>query len=125
LPVRAVGAALLWADFDNLCVANRSYLDYLELAERWQGLIVDKLGTEHLAKSHTLQRLVWLVDIFYDHKRALFVASDQPLAAALNGLEGAHDLSRTLSRLAEMQSRAYPNPFDGAVVTSEVTTWQS
>jgi cell division protein ZapE len=25
----------------------------------------------------------------------------------LIGLEGAHDLSRTLSRLAEMQSRAY------------------
>jgi cell division protein ZapE len=51
--------------------------------------------------------LIWLIDIFYDRKRALFIASDQPLATALSGLEGAHDLSRTLSRLAEMQSRAY------------------
>jgi cell division protein ZapE len=50
---------------------------------------------------------VWLIDIFYDRKRALFIASDQPLDTALVGLEGAHDLSRTLSRLAEMQSRAY------------------
>jgi predicted ATPase len=40
-------------------------------------------------------------------KRALFIASDQRLETALLGLEGAHDLSRTLSRLAEMQSRAY------------------
>lgn len=118
---RAAGSALLWADFQNLCVDNRSHLDYLELAERWQGLIVDNLHTGLLQKSHTLQRLVWLVDIFYDHKRALFIASDQPIAPALNGLEGAHDLSRTLSRLAEMQSRAYPNPLDRARPLSETT----
>jgi cell division protein ZapE len=74
------------------------------------------LETHWLATPHTLQRFVWLVDIFYDRKRALFIASDQPIAAALNGLEGAHDLSRTLSRLAEMQSRAYPNPLEGVAV---------
>jgi cell division protein ZapE len=114
LSARAVGAALLWADFDDLCVANRSHLDYLDLAERWHGLVVDNLHSGRLATSHTLQRLVWLVDIFYDRKRALFVASDQPVQAALRGLEGAHDLSRTLSRLAEMQSRAYRSTLDNA-----------
>jgi cell division protein ZapE len=70
------------------------------------------LETHWLATPHALQRFVWLVDIFYDRKRALFIASDQPIA----GLEGAHDLSRTLSRLAEMQSRAYPNPLEGVAV---------
>ncbi len=113
LAARAAGAALLWADFDALCVANRSHLDYLDLAEQCQGLILDNLHTAGLAKSHTLQRFIWLVDIFYDRKHALFIASDQPIEAALSGLEGAHDLSRTLSRLAEMQSRAYRNTLDG------------
>jgi cell division protein ZapE len=112
LTARAAGAALVWADFESLCVASRSHLDYLDLAEQWHGLILDNLRTEWLTKSHALQRLIWLIDIFYDRKRALFIASDQPIEAALNGLEGAHDLSRTLSRLAEMQSRAYRSTLD-------------
>ncbi|MGF6933204.1 cell division protein ZapE [Paraburkholderia sp. UCT70] len=107
LEARAAGRALLWADFEQLCVASRSHLDYLDLAGQWQGLIVDRLHTEALRQPHTLQRLIWLIDIFYDRKRALFIASDQPIETALIGLEGARDLSRTLSRLAGMQSSAY------------------
>jgi cell division protein ZapE len=125
LSAQAAGASLLWASFGELCVARRSHLDYLDLTERWQALIVDQLDTHSLATPHTLQRFVWLVDIFYDRKRALFIASDQPVATALNGLEGAHDLSRTLSRLAEMQSRAYLNPPEGVAVSSEATACSS
>jgi cell division protein ZapE len=112
LAARAAGTSLLWADFDQLCMASRSHHDYLDLAERWHGLILDNLHAGWLTGSHALQRLIWLIDIFYDRKRALFIASDQPIEAALNGLEGAHDLSRTLSRLAEMQSRAYRSTLD-------------
>lgn len=112
LAVRAAGAALLWANFESLCVASRSHLDYLDLAEQWHGLILDELHTEWLTRAHTLQRLIWLVDIFYDRKHALFIASDRPIEAALSGLEGAHDLSRTLSRLAEMRSRGYRSTLD-------------
>lgn len=112
LAARAAGKLLLWADFEPLCVASRSHLDYLDLAEHWQGLIIDNLHTSALKQSHTLQRLIWLIDIFYDRKRALFIASDQPIESALTGLEGVHDLSRTLSRLAEMQSRTYRSTLD-------------
>jgi cell division protein ZapE len=122
LNAQAAGASLLWVRFEELCVASRSHLDYLDLAERWQGLIVDQLDTHWLETPHTLQRFAWLVDIFYDHKRALFIASDQPITTTLTGLEGAHDLSRTLSRLAEMRSRAYLNPLDGVADSSEATT---
>ncbi|MFM0212736.1 cell division protein ZapE [Paraburkholderia sediminicola] len=125
LAARAAGAALLWADFESLCVASRSHLDYLELAEQWQGLILDQVHTEWLASSHTLQRLIWLVDIFYDRKCTLFIASDQPIEAALSGLEGAHDLSRTLSRLAEMQSRGYRNTLDGTAGKAGVAPRQT
>ncbi|NTX49581.1 cell division protein ZapE [Burkholderia cepacia] len=125
LHVRAAGNALVWTDFQELCVASRSHLDYLDMAERWRGLIVDRVATHWLEKPETLQRFVWLIDIFYDRKRALFMASDRPVAEVLNGLEGAHDLSRTLSRLADMQSRAYPNPLDGVELVSKVTTCPS
>lgn len=91
------------------------------LAEQWRGLILDKVHTEWLAGSHTLQPLIWIVDIFYDRKRTLFFASNQSIEAALSGLEGAHDdLSRTLSRLAEMQSRSYRSTLDGAERSADV-----
>lgn len=107
LPVTAAGKQLVWVDFDALCGAPRSHLDYLALAERWRGVIVDRLETGMLKRRDVLQRFVWLVDILYDRKHALFIASDQPIRAALAGLDGAHDVARTTSRLAEMQSRGY------------------
>ncbi|MDC8759596.1 cell division protein ZapE [Janthinobacterium fluminis] len=107
LQARAAGRALLWADFHSLCVESRSHLDYLDLAERWQGLIVDRVHSDLLHAPSTLQRFIWLVDIFYDRRHAFFIASDHPIGKALSQLGGAHDLSRTLSRLAEMSSRAY------------------
>ncbi|MCG5078691.1 cell division protein ZapE [Paraburkholderia tagetis] len=107
LPVTAAGRQLVWVNFDALCGAPRSHLDYLALAERWCGVIVDRLETELLKRRDVLQRFVWLVDILYDRKHALFIASDRPIRAALVGLDGAHDVSRTTSRLAEMQSHGY------------------
>lgn len=107
LPVTAAGKQLVWVDFDALCGTPRSHLDYLALAERWRGVILDRLETAMLQRSDVLQRFVWLIDILYDRKHALFIASDRPVRAALEGLDSAHDVSRTTSRLAEMQSNAY------------------
>ena len=107
LLARAAGTRMVWIDFDDMCVASRSHLDYLELAQRWEAMIVDRLMVMRLQDAGTLQRLIWLVDILYDRRRMLCIASDQPLVAALGAMQGARDVSRTVSRLAEMQSRAY------------------
>ena len=107
LAVRSAGERVLWADFDALCVAHRSHLDYLALAEQWQTLIVDALHVELLRRPDTLQRFLWLVDICYDRQRTLLIASDAPLIPALDALSDWRDLSRTISRLAEMGSRDY------------------
>jgi cell division protein ZapE len=103
LPVRGAGTHLVWADFADLCIARRSHLDYLALAERWQGLIVDRFHVADLASANTLQRFIWLVDILYDQQRALVIASDAPLLAAIRDSDGAHDVGRLVSRLTEMQ----------------------
>lgn len=103
----AVGERMLWADFEGLCVASRSHLDYLALAECWAGLIVDNLQVAMLSRPDTLQRFLWLIDICYDRKRTLFIASDSSLDAALAALSDMRDLSRTISRLAEMRTRDY------------------
>ena len=107
LPARSAGNRVLWADFDDLCVAHRSHLDYLALAERWPSLIVGDLHVERLQRPDTLQRFLWLIDICYDRQRTLLIASDAPLIPALDALRDWRDLSRTISRLAEMGSRDY------------------
>lgn len=107
LPARSAGKHVLWASFDDLCVAHRSHLDYLALAERWQSLIVDDLHVERLQRPDTLQRFLWLIDIAYDRQRTLLIASDTPLIPALDTLSEWRDLSRTISRLAEMGSLDY------------------
>ena len=107
LALRSAGERVLWADFDALCVAHRSHLDYLGLAEQWQMLIVDALHVEQLRRPDTLQRFLWLIDICYDRQRTLLIASDAPLIPALDALSDWRDLSRTISRLAEMGSRDY------------------
>lgn len=107
LPALSVGNRVLWASFDNLCVAHRSHLDYLALAEQWQTLIVDDLHTERLQRPDTLQRFLWLIDICYDRQRTLLIASNTPLIPALDALSDWRDLSRTISRLAEMGSLDY------------------
>ncbi|MCG1048544.1 MULTISPECIES: cell division protein ZapE [Mycetohabitans] len=107
LPVSAAGESTVWVDFDVLCMAQRSHVDYLAMADRWRWVIIDNVHATALANPDTLQRLVWLIDILYDRKCGVCIASDIAISDALNGLEGAHDLSRTVSRLAEMQSRAY------------------
>ncbi|AJP58694.1 ATPase [Pandoraea vervacti] len=107
LAARSAGARVLWADFDALCVAHRSHLDYLGLCEQWRALFVDELHVEQLRRPDTLQRLLWLIDISYDRQCTLLIASDAPLIAALDALRDWRDLSRTISRLAEMGSRDY------------------
>lgn len=107
LPARSAGNRVLWASFEDLCVAHRSHLDYLALVERWQAVIVDALPVAQLRRPDTLQRLAWLVDICYDRCRTLVIASDAPLLAALDALSDWRDLSRTISRLAEMGSLDY------------------
>lgn len=64
-------------------------------------MIVDDLHVERL------QRFLWLIDIAYDRQRTLLIASDAPLIPALDALSDWRDLSRTISRLAEMGSRDY------------------
>jgi cell division protein ZapE len=61
------------------------------------------LRSADLTNPNTLQRFIWLVDILYDQQRALVIASDAPLLAAIRDIEGAHDVGRLVSRLTEMQ----------------------
>ncbi|PWB55357.1 MAG: cell division protein ZapE [Nitrosomonadales bacterium] len=105
--VRCEGAGVAWFDFHELCNTPRSKADYIELAGRYQTLLlsgVPQFDAQRLAEA---RRFLWLVDELYDRRVKLVLSAAVPLAhLGKNGLLDG-EFERVASRLAEMQSRAY------------------
>jgi len=61
--------------------------------------------TQHQASE--ARRFTWLVDVFYDHRVKLIATADCPAGALYTEGTQAREFTRTVSRLTEMNSRAY------------------
>ncbi|MFT6432938.1 MAG: cell division protein ZapE [Candidatus Azotimanducaceae bacterium] len=126
---------LVWFNFSAICEGPRSHLDYMELADRFNTIIITGVpafsgevtnrikarGTEDseiglstgertvLAANHdnAARRFISLVDEFYDQGTLLYVSAEVPLTDLyLNGILS-EEFNRTRSRLMEMQSEKY------------------
>lgn len=106
----ARGSAAAWFTFHALCGTERSYLDYLTLADRFSLIVLSDITARELNKPFAAQRFVWLIDVLYDRGIRLMLSSEQPILDLLGSVDGAHDLFRTASRLKEMAARATPLP---------------
>ncbi|MGH8751012.1 MAG: cell division protein ZapE, partial [Burkholderiales bacterium] len=94
-----------WFDYLELCDRPRSQADYIELARRYHTVLlsgVPRLGVEQIDQ---VRRLTWLIDEFYDRRVKLIVAAAAGPEKLFSG--AASEFQRTVSRLIEMQSRAY------------------
>lgn len=93
--------------FAELCEEPKSALDYLELVRRYRVFIVSGVPVLNDDKKDAVTRFVTLIDMLYDH-HALIALSAAALPDALyRGQDMAGVFGRTISRLAEMQSRKY------------------
>lgn len=107
IKVRREGAGVAWFDFHQLCDTPRSKADYIELAGRYQTLLlsgVPQFDAQRLAQA---RRFLWLVDELYDRRVRLVLSAAVPLPQLGKNdlLEG--EFERVSSRLAEMQSHVY------------------
>ena len=107
VPVRALGTRCVWFDFESICLGPRSHLDYLEISERWDAVVVSDIRQAHLNKPDGLRRFIWLVDILYDRRQRLLLGAERAIESMLREVTLSVDTHRTLSRLAEMQSAAF------------------
>lgn len=103
----AVGQHAVWFRFDTLCLGPRSHLDYLDLADRWNTIVVSDIHQAGLDKPDGLRRFIWLVDVLYDRRLQLYLTSQDDIAQMLQQVPIPGDMPRTLSRLAEMQSAGF------------------
>jgi len=107
--VRALRRAggVVWFDFARLCGGPRSQNDYLELATRFHTVVLSDVPRMTPAMASEARRFVWLVDVLYDQKVKLILSAECPPEALYTQGTMAGEFHRTVSRIAEMQSREY------------------
>jgi cell division protein ZapE len=104
---KALAGAVVWFDFVTLCGGPRSQNDYLELANRFHAVIlsgVPRMGPRLASEAH---RFTWLIDVLYDHRVKLIISAECPPEELYTQGVLANEFHRTVSRILEMQSRAY------------------
>lgn len=96
-----------WFDFTTLCGGPRSQNDYLDLANRYEVILLSDVPEMGPRQASEARRFTWLVDVLYDHKVKLVIsAAVEPEQLYTQGAL-ANEFHRTVSRLVEMQSQAY------------------
>lgn len=107
LPVVRRAPGVVWFEFGVLCGGPRAQSDYLELAERFPALLLSGVPRLPPERANETRRLIWLVDVLYDHRVKLIIAAEATAEALCPSGPLAWEFQRTVSRLAEMRSAAY------------------
>ncbi len=109
ISARRKAGGLVWFDFKTLCGGPRSQNDYLEIATQFHTVLLSGVPHMPVRMVSEARRFTWLVDVLYD-RRVKLIMSAAVLPEHLY-TEGplAHEFSRTVSRLNEMQSREFLN----------------
>ncbi|WP_341679124.1 cell division protein ZapE [Niveibacterium sp. SC-1] len=107
LRARKVLGRSIWFDFETLCGGPRSQNDYLELAQRFEYLILSDVPQMSRDKGNEARRFTWLVDVLYDCRVKLIISAEVAADALYLDGPNAQEFPRTVSRLIEMRSRDY------------------
>jgi len=109
-PIRALRRSddIVWFDFRDICDGPRSQNDYIEVAREYRTVIIEGVPLFAAHNDDQARRFIFLVDEFYDRNVTLVIAASAPIQS-LYGDDGrlAFEFQRTVSRVQEMQSKAY------------------
>lgn len=98
---------VIWFDFNALCEGPRAAADYIELANRYQTVLVSGVPQLDATLDAPAKRFVHMVDEFYDHNVKLAMSTAVPLESLYAGSRLRGPFERTISRLIEMQTEEY------------------
>ena len=104
---RRRAGGVVWFDFKTLCGGPRSQNYYLEIASCFHTVFLSDVPAMPVRMASEARRFTWLVDVLYDRRVKLVMSAE--VAAEQLYTEGplAHEFVRTVSRLHEMQTRAF------------------
>jgi len=107
LPALKYSDNCAWFEFDVLCRGPRSVSDYIQLAVRFDVLIVSAVPVLHEELESSARRFLNLIDELYDREIRLVLSSHVPLERLYQGEKLNFEFQRAASRLYQMQTRAY------------------
>jgi cell division protein ZapE len=95
--------------FDSLCRKPLGSADYLEIAERFHTVFIDRIPVIGPAERNEAKRFVILIDALYDMRVKLIASAAGEPEILYSGADGAEafEFARTASRLHEMRSVDY------------------
>ena len=107
--VRALrtGPSVAWFRFAELCGGPRGQADYIELARRFQTVLISEVQRLGPREADRRRRFTWLIDEFYDRRVNLILSAEAHLTELLQTVAGDVEAERAASRLVEMQTRQY------------------
>jgi cell division protein ZapE len=104
LPAQRRAGSVVWFDFKTLCAGARSQNDYLEIAGRFDTLLLSEVPRMSAQMGSEARRFTLLVDVLYDRHVKLIMSAAVPAHDLYTAGPLAHEFGRTVSRLREMQS---------------------
>ena len=100
IPNSAGGIAAF--DFKDLCEKPLAASDYVELADKFKGFLINNIPSLGKNQNNESRRFIWLIDALYDRKCFLIATSEVDIKKLYTGTEWKFEFSRTISRLLEM-----------------------
>jgi cell division protein ZapE len=107
LPALRRSGSVVWFDFRTLCAGARSQNDYLEIAGRFDTLLLSDVPRMSEQMGSEARRFALLVDVLYDRHVKLIMSAAVPANELYIAGPLAHEFARTVSRLHEMRSGAF------------------
>ncbi|MCF9045311.1 cell division protein ZapE [Acinetobacter nectaris] len=98
---------VLWCHFSELCLQPRSPSDFIEIANKYQTILLSDVPHLTDQLNDATRRFIYLVDEFYDRGVKLLLTSEDSIIDLYHGEKLAFEIERTRSRLLEMQSDDY------------------
>lgn len=103
----AVGPAMVWFEFSELCEGPRSQNDYIELARSQHTIFLSNIPRFTAENDNAARRFIMLIDELYDRGVKIVVSAAAPPAALYHGKRLQFEFQRAASRLIEMQTQHY------------------
>ena len=104
IPSRKLSGKTVWFEFSVLCETARSALDFIELTERFDTILLSGVPELTQASTDVLLRFIRLIDVLYDAHTQLILSAAVPIKELYRGERYGFVFQRTASRLVEMGS---------------------
>ncbi|TEW56649.1 cell division protein ZapE [Psychromonas sp. RZ22] len=108
-PLTSIATSLdtLSIEFTALCDGPRSVHDYIELAILYRTVLVANIPQMNDQHNDLTRRFIAMVDEFYDRNVVLIISAEVDILSLYQGSRLSFEFQRCVSRLLEMQSKAY------------------